>query len=176
MAVFAFLTVFALIVVYLVIQTKRAGPRQLAETDLSRAVTVAKATADDPGQGWSHLGSRTTAQGLRLKFDHDDDPQAEATFLADSGRAKQRNTLAHSLTVRLTDTFETHHIHTRGCVFRVRLRGSDRVVGKEIRLQMHVESDGTPYGGRVENDDDTDAAVGGWIDFEEIEILRVPGS
>lgn len=31
----------------------------------------------------------------------------------------------------------------------------------------------TPYGGRIRNDDDTDAAVGGWIEVEWAEVLRV---
>jgi hypothetical protein len=167
-----FLVVFALLVVYLIMQTKRAGPRQLGEMGLSRAIGVAKATAEDPGHGWSGLGSRTTADGLNLKFDHDDDPEAEATFLVDPSKTKQGNMLAHSLTVRLGSEFESHHVHTRGYVFRVRMRGTGPVVGKEVRIQMHVASDGTPYGGRVENDDDTDAAVGGWIEFEEVEVLR----
>jgi hypothetical protein len=167
-----FLALFALLVIYLIFQTKRAGPRQLDEMKLARAITVAKATRSDPGHGWSGLGSKTTAEGLRLRFDHDDDPQAEATFLADPSRPRQGNTLAHSLTVRLGSDFETHHVHTRGYVFRVRIRGTDPVVGKEVRIKMHVANDGTPYGGRIENDDDTDAAVGGWIEFEEVEVLK----
>lgn len=170
-----FLSLFALLVIYLVVQAKRAGPHQLPDTDLARAVSISRGTAADPGHGWSHLGSRTTADGLNLKFDHDDDPQAEATFLVDPSRPKQKNTLAHTMTVTLGSDFETHHVHTRGYVFRGRMRGTVPVVGKEVRIQMHVAGDGQPYGGRVENDDDTDAAVGGWIGFEEVEVLRVGG-
>ena len=36
----AFLVAFGLIVVYLVIQSKKAGPRQLDDMDLARAITV----------------------------------------------------------------------------------------------------------------------------------------
>jgi hypothetical protein len=173
--VVAFFIVFALLALYLVVQARRAGPRQLGELDLARAVTLAGATASDPGNGWSLLGSKTTAEGLNLKFDHDDDPQAEASFLIDPAMTREGNTLAHRVTVRLSDEFETHHVHTRGHVFRVRLRGTGSVVGKEVLIQMHVMSDGTPWGGRVEHDDDTDAAVGGWIEFDAVEILQVGG-
>jgi hypothetical protein len=31
----------------------------------------------------------------------------------------------------------------------------------------------TPVCGQVENDDDTDAAVGGWIEFDRVEVLQV---
>lgn len=173
--VIGFMIVFALLVLYLIVQARRAGQRQLGELDLARAVTLARATASDPGNGWSLLGSKTRAEGLHLRFDHDDDPQAEASFLIDPATSGKGNTLAHRVTVRLGDAFETHHVHTRGYVFRVRLRGTGPVVGKEVLIQMHVRSDGTPWGGRVENDDDTDAAVGGWIEFEEVELLQVGG-
>ncbi len=53
------------------------------------------------------------------------------------------------------------------------MRGTGPVVGKEVRIQMRVAGDGAPIGGQVENDDDTDAAVGGWIEFEEVEVLQV---
>jgi hypothetical protein len=74
--------------------------------------------------------------------------------------------------VRLGPDFETHHVHTSGYVFQVSLRGTEPMVGKEVRIQMHVGRDGKPVCGRVENDDDTDAAVGGWIEFESVEVLR----
>ena len=169
-----FLVVFGLTIVWVVFQARRAGPRILDEPDLRRAVTIKRGDADNPGDGWTKLGKLTTADGLRLKFDHDDDPQAEASFMVEERNVI--NALGQRLTVRLTDDFETHHVHNRGYVFRVRLRGTGPVVGKEVRIQMHVHGDGKPYCGKVENDDDTDAAVGGWIDFEEIEILQVGGS
>ena len=53
------------------------------------------------------------------------------------------------------------------------MRGTGPVVGKEVRIQMHVANKGRPHGGRVENDDDIDAAVGGWIEFEEVDVLEV---
>ena len=113
--------VIVLLIAYLVVQAKRAGPPRLPDADLARATVIASATADAPGHGWSNLGSKTSADGLELRFDHDDDP----------------------------------------------------VVGKQVKLLMHVEGNGTPFGGGVENDDDTDAAVGGWIEFESVEVLKV---
>jgi hypothetical protein len=55
----------------------------------------------------------------------------------------------------------------------VRLRGTEPVVGREVKIQMHVEGPGKPICGRVENDDDHRPAVGGWIEFESVEVLRV---
>jgi hypothetical protein len=124
----AVLVVFGLVIVYLVVVARRAGPRQVSALDLSRAIVVRRATRDDPGEGWSKLGSKTTARGLDVKFDHDDDPQAEASFFAEGAADESRNTLANRTTVRLGSVFETHHVHTRGYVFRVRLRGTGDVV------------------------------------------------
>jgi len=168
--------IIVLLITHMVVQAKRAGPPQLLDADLARARVIASATADAAGHGWSNLGSKTTADGLKLKFDHDDDPQAEATFLVDPAVTKKRNSLSLRNTVRLGSDFQTHHVHTRGYVFRVRMRGTGPVVGKQVKLLMHVEGNGTPFGGGVENDDDTDAAVGGWIEFEKVEVLRVGGA
>lgn len=174
MSVLAWIAVGVVVLfVYLIVLGMRAGPRELDSMQLARAVTVRKATAGTTGDVWSNLGSRTTADSMRLKFDHDDDPQAEATFLADPSKPEKRNTLSNMHTVRLAKDFETHHVHTRGYVFRARLRGTEPVVGKEVRLLMKVNGNGTPHGGGVENDDDIDAAIGGWIEFEELEILKV---
>ena len=169
----AFFGAFGLMIVYLVIQARKAGPRELSDMDLRRGVVVRRATPDDPGTSWDKLGSRTTAEGLRLRFDHDDDPQAEASFLVGDSERRSSTTLANRKTVRLAEEFETHHVHTRGYVFQVRLRGAGPVVGKEVRIQMHVDGNGEPFCGRIENDDDTDAAVGGWIEFEFVEVLEV---
>lgn len=171
--VIGFVALFFLVVAYLVIQTRRAGPPQLTEGELESATVVASATRDAPGPGWTELGSKTTADGLRLRFDHDDDPQAEALFPADPGGATKTSSLAHKRTVRLGADPETHHVHTRGYVFRVRMHGTGAVIGKQVQIQMRVAGDGTPIGGQIENDDDTDAAVGDWIEIEKVEILRV---
>ena len=168
------LALFVLFVVYMVVQAKRAGPKTLSDHELRRARVVERATRDDPGAGWQEPGAATTVNGLDLKFDHDDDPKAEASFfVGNHGERRRRGTLALPLTVRLKADFETHHVHTRGWIFRVRLRGTGGVVGKEVRLGMHVTGNGVPHCGRVENDDDTDAAVGDWIEFESVEVLQV---
>jgi len=93
--------IMVLLIAYLVVQAKRAGPPRLPDADLARATVVASATADVPGLGWSNLGSKTVADGLKLRFDHDDDPQAEATFLVDPSVTKKRNSLSLRNTVRL---------------------------------------------------------------------------
>jgi len=163
-----------LLVLSLVRAVHRAGPPTVGASVLAAGRSLARWTAEAPGEGWQELGSRTDARGLDLFFDHDDDPQAEATLLAPSAdRSRTRGSLARPVTVRLQSAFATHHAHTAGLVFRVTLRGTGSVVGKEIRLSMVVGSDGRPVGGRIENDDDTDAAVGGWIEVREAEILRV---
>ncbi len=42
------------------------------------------------------------------------------------------------MTVRLGADFETHHVHTMGYVFRVRMRGTGPVVGKEVLQKPYV--------------------------------------
>ena len=165
-----FIIAFGALVVWLIVQAKRAGPSQLDQIVLDRASVVR--SADGSGEVWSDLGSKTTADGMNLRFDHDDDPEAEASFMIeDRGKA---SSLANRMTIRLTDAFETYHVHTRGYIFRVSVRGTGPVVGKDIRMAMRMHTDGKPYCGRIENDDDTDAAVGGWIEFDSVELLRVP--
>lgn len=172
--VWVFAGLFALFIFWMIVQKRRAGPRQLPDRVLQRGRPILQAMPGDPGPGWQELGSRTTAKGLNLRFDHDDDPQARATLLAPrEPKANAKNTLANTLTVRLSDRFETHHVHTGGYVFRIRLRGTGTVVGKDVRVQMVVSGDGRPYGGRVENDDNTNAAVGDWVEVESAEILQV---
>ena len=65
-------------------------------------------------------------------------------------------------------------MHTAGYVFQIRLRGTGQVVGRQMRIQMMVDGDGKPVGGRIENDDDTRAAVGDWIEVASAEVLEIP--
>lgn len=173
----AFLIGFAVLFVafigWIALQSHKAGPVHIDPATLASGERVRSATRADPGTGWSNLGTLTTADGLNLKFDHDDDPQAEACFLPLESETSRGSSIGRRATVRLTNEFETYHVHNRGYVFQVRVRGSEPVVGKEIRIQMHVHGNGEPHCGKVENDDDTDAAVGGWIEFDEVSILRV---
>ena len=172
--VWVFAGVFGLAVLFLIHRARQAGPRQVSDEVLARGRSVVRVTVADPGEGWQEAGRRTQAEGLNLRFDHDDDPQAEATLLVpEFERASRSNTFSHVLTIDLSNSWETHHVHTSGYVFRIRLRGDSVVAGKQVQLRMVVGSDGRPYGGRIENDDDTDAAVGGWIEVEWAEVLRV---
>lgn len=174
--IIVFLAFFGLMVLILIVRAKQAGPWRVSQVDLDRARPLIRVTAHDPGDGWQQLGSKTRAEGLNLRFDHDDDPQAEATlFVPAPERGRRGNTFGHALTIRLTDAFETHHVQTSGFVFRVRLRGDAAVAGKEVRILMKVSAGKRPYGGQIENDDDTDAAVGGWIEVEWAEILELSG-
>lgn len=151
----------------------KAGPRQVSEAALERARPLTRVTAEDPRHGWSDLGSRTSAHGLSLLFEADDDPQAEATLFV-PGKEGSKGGLANKLTISLSDSFQTHHVHTAGYAFRVSVRGHGAVVGKQTQISMIVDRAGKAVGGGVENDDDTDAAVGDWIEFESAEILKVP--
>lgn len=173
--VLGFLAAFALMVVWLVFQARKAGPRQVGERALERSRAIVSASRDAPDPGWGGLGSKTTVRGLDVLFDHDDDPQAEATLFV-PGRETDRptRTLANRMTVDLTHEWSTHHVHTSGYAFRVRLRGQGAVIGRQTRIQMVVDGEGEPLGGRIENDDDTRAAVGDWIEVECAEILEVP--
>ena len=51
--------------------------------------------------------------------------------------------------------------------WRTQLGADPGVIGRSLTL------DGTPYAGRIENDDDTDAAVGDWIEIESLEVLEL---
>lgn len=171
--VIGFVAVFGLMVLAIARQAKRAGPRHVSDDVLARAKVIVRSTATDPSPGWGELGSKTTAEGLKLRFDADDDPQAEAKFFAGEARAAG-NRFAHSQTLTLSSEFTTEHIHTAGYVFRVRLRGTGATVGKQVDMKMMVLSNGEPWAGLIENDDDRDPAMGDWIEFEFVEILEVP--
>ena len=57
---------------------------------------------------------------------------------------------------------------------RVRIKNlkSGKIVDKTTRIQMVIATrTGEPVGGKIENDDDDDAAVGDWIEIESAEIL-----
>ena len=173
--VIGFGIVFGLCVIALVRGAMKAGKRELSREELARASTLLSVSSSAPGEGWQRLGELTTADGLNIKFDHDDDPQAEALMLA-PGVANERpgNSLANNLPITLGADFETYHVHTGGFVFRIRARGTGNVVGKQTRLQMAINpKTGMPIGGKLENDDDLDAAVGDWIEIESAEILQV---
>lgn len=162
----------ALVVLWVFVQTRKAGPAQLDEAQLARASLLHRWTRDGPTAHWEGVGKATTVDGLRIKFDHDDDPLAEATLVLPGGR-KGGAGVSRRITVRLGADFETYHAHTAGHVFRVRMRGTGSVIGKEVCIMMKPGEGGRPYGGRIENDDDTDAAVGDWIEIEWAEILKV---
>jgi hypothetical protein len=153
----------------------KAGSTTVDPALLERGHTVLHRTVKDYGPGWDVTGSATQSRGLDLRFDHDDDPQAEATMLVPGRSGRGSNLLTNMNTIRLPADFEDHHVHTGGFVFRVRLRGTGSVVGREIRLGMLVDGKGAAHGGRIENDDDTDAAVGDWIEVVGAEILELPG-
>lgn len=72
------LVLFALAILWLVRQTRKAGPRELNERDFELASSLVRVTASDPRAGWQELGRRTHADGLKLRFDRDDDPEAQA--------------------------------------------------------------------------------------------------
>jgi len=171
--VIGFAVVFGLAVVTLARRAKKAGPREVDAEALSRGQTVVRCTAAEPGEGWSDLGSKTAADGLRLRFDADDDPQAEAALLVPQHDRAGGNRFGHSRTITLSRDFTDEHVHTSGYVFRLRLRGTGATVGKQVEIKMKVGSNGEPYGGVIENDDDHDPATGDWIDFEYVEIMKV---
>ncbi|MEN8375033.1 MAG: hypothetical protein ABFS34_06235 [Gemmatimonadota bacterium] len=170
-----FLVLLGLSVVALVRAKMKAGATTADPAMLERGRTLLRRTSDDPGPGWDLTGSATQARGLDLRFDHDDDPQAEATMLAPGRSGRASNLLTNINTIHLPADFEDHHVHTSGYVFRVRLRGTGAVIGREVRLGMLVDGKGAAHGGRIENDDDTDAAVGDWIELQGAEILELPG-
>lgn len=173
LSVVALVALFGLVVAYFVAQIKKAGPQRLSDRDLARGVVVRKSTRERPEPGWGGLGKKTTARGLDLRFDHDDDPQAEASYFADGAEARKGSSFANGVEVRLTASFETHHVHTSGHVFRVRVRGTEPVIGRSVKMKMHVFNDGSARCGRVENDEQARPAVGGWIEFESVELLKV---
>ena len=171
--VIGFGILFALCVLLIIKNARRAGARELPDEVVSRARQLVSVSASRPGVGWQRLGSRTMADGLNLKFDHDDDPQAEAMLLAPGVDSAARvSTLANNLPIKLGSSFETFHVHTGGYIFRLRARGTAKVVDKTTCIKMVINpKSGEPIGGKIENDDDYDAAVGDWIEIESAEIL-----
>ena len=170
-----FFGAMGLAVLSLVRLKKKAGPTTIDAALLDGARTLLLRTDEDPGPGWDVTGSATQTRGLHLLFDHDDDPQAEATMLLPGREGRGRNAFTNIHTIRLPADFQDFHVHTGGYVFRVRLRGTGNVVGKEVRLGMLVDGKGDPHGARIENDDDDDAAVGGWVEVEGAQILQISG-
>lgn len=166
------LVAFGLMVVYFARLQRAAGPRTLDGPRLARARTLLSLTAGEADSAWHELGRATTARGLDLKFEADDDPAARALLRLPGVPEKRRLALANSVAVRLAPDYETHHVHTAGYVLRVRLRGASGVVGREVRIQMVVDGGKEPVGARIENDDDDDAAVGDWVEIESLEILE----
>jgi hypothetical protein len=161
----------ALLVGWVFALTRKAGPAHLSDAVLARARVLHRWTADGPPPHWEGVGSATTVDGI--EFDSDDDPTAEATLALPGGREGGLG-VAQRITVTLGGDFQTHHAHTAGYVFRLSMRGTGPVFGKEVVIMMKPGEGGRPYGGRIENDDDTDAAVGGWIEIEWAEILHTP--
>ena len=47
-------------------------------------------------------------------------------------------------------------------------------MGRQTRVQMVVDGSGNAIGGRIENDDDTRAAVGDWIEVDRVAVLEIP--
>lgn len=172
--IFAFFALLAVALVTSAHRAKKAGPRQVSDETLARGRPLVRLTAESPGPGWSELGRRTTADGLRLRFDADDDPLAEAKLFVPRHERAGRNRFGHSRVVTLGSDWATEHVHTGGYAFQVRVRGTGATVGKKVEIQMKVGSNGEPYGASIENDDDHDPAIGDWIDIALAEILRLP--
>ncbi|MGI9627377.1 MAG: hypothetical protein ACR2QM_11125 [Longimicrobiales bacterium] len=173
--VLGFATAFGLMVLYLLFQARKAGPRQLSDALIARGRPLIRVESGTQNQGWGGLGTKTSTRGIDVRFDHDDDPQAEATLYV-PGRSPGESTqsLANRMTVDLESEFTDYHVHTSGYVFRIRMRGTGKIVGRQTRIQMVVDGSGRAVGGRMENDDDTRAAVGDWIEVEYAEVLEIP--
>lgn len=161
----------ALLVGWGLVLTRRAGPQQLDAAQLARASVLQRWTPEGPTPRWQGVGKATTVDGLRIRFDAADDPAAEATLVLPGGR-KGGAGISRRVTVTLGADFQTYHAHTAGHVFRLSMRGTGPVVGKQVCIMMKPGEGERPYGGRIENDDGTDAAVGGWIEIEWAEILK----
>lgn len=151
----------------------KAGPAELPPEALARARAVRRLEAGGR-EAWDSLGKATVARGLDLRFDHDDDPRAQAWLLLPEAPRQKPGTLgAQARTVTLSETFDTYHVHSMGHVFRIEMRGTGGAVGKEVRLHMWHERGGVPYGATISNDDDYDGPVGQWIEVRSAELLKV---
>lgn len=170
------LGILALLIIMALLLGRKAGAPTLSETQLHSATRLLAIGSSDTEATWHELGSRTHARRLDLKFDHDDDPKAEATLRLPDANSDNIGKVSNRVVVTLTDTFQTVHVHTMGYVFQVSLRGTGAVVDKQVIIKMMVDTKGNPFGARIENDDDTDAAVGDWIEIRDIKILQVDSS
>jgi len=169
--------VFALLIVVMLIQSAKAGKSVVSEDAIRKGSLVCAITPESPGEGWQELGIKTTARGLDLRFDHDDDPQASATLLFPGyDLSLNRSRFGQSRTITLTSAFATHHVQNSGYVFRVSLRGTGDVIDRQVRIKMVIDGKKEPFGGSIENDDDTAAAVGDWVEVERAELLKLADS
>ena len=82
----AFLLALGLVATLLIWSARKAGRRQLPASILARGRPLVQVTSGSPGEGWQGLGAMTVADGLNLRFDHDDDPEAEASLFVPAGR------------------------------------------------------------------------------------------
>ncbi len=170
------LVMVGLAILWLIRLGFKLGPAQLDKRVLARTRTIVKLTVKHPGEGWETLGSMTEARGLDLKFEHDNDPEAQALFIVPQslgGSLGQGNTFCNSSTVTLGHEMADYHTHSAGFVFRVRMKGTGGVAGRKTVIQMVVDSSDRPVGGRIENDPKHDPAVGDWIVIESMEVLKV---
>lgn len=169
-----FIALVVLGFLHLVRSTRRAGPKDLDAAELRSATLLHRVTADSPGEGWTHLGAGTSAEGLRLLFHAEDDPAASATLEAPrEHRSSRRSSYWNGRSVELGEDYEIFHVHTAGHIFRVRLRGEAGIAGRHVQLLMVVGSDGRPVGGRIENEKHDHPAIGGWIDVDSAELLAI---
>lgn len=168
-----FLAGFAVLVAWIVFKTRQAGSPQVSDAALASARPLARISRDSPGPGWQKLGSRTTTRGLDIRFDADDDPEAEATHILESAPSRTGAMFAPRHPVRLTGDWSEHHVHTRGYVARIRLRGTGQAVGRQVMFMMKVAGNGEPWGVTLENDDDREPAMGDWIEVESVEVLKL---
>ncbi len=165
---------FALFVILLVVGGSKAGPRSVDEDRLATARPVLRLTRDAPGHGWQVLGSHTEARGLDLRFTDDDDPRAQAWLLLGDRTKAPGTYIANRQDATLTDEFTAHHVHAAGYVFRASLRaGEPAVLGRTVVLEMAMGGKGKAVGASIENDDDRDPAMDGWIEVESLEILKL---
>ena len=175
MGVLAGFAVFFLAVVAWAVHTsRRLGPSTANAEEIVRGTVLLSATQGD-GVTWHRLGAATQAQGLWLLFNADDDPAAEATMLL-PGVPDDTRAMANLRRVQLSAEYATEVVTSSGHAFVVRLRGTGKVVGRYVKIQMRVDLAGQPLGVQIENDDSTryPPAVGDWIEISSIAVVRLP--
>ena len=169
----AFILTFGLGIAVSYRNAKKLGPKQIAPEALRSARVVILLHNGDSTSTWTKVGSATSVDGLSVRFDAADDPAAEAQLHIGAKAFPATGLISNKVLVSLQPEYTDAHVHSAGYVALLSVRGTPHVVGRKIKLKMRVTRDGSPHSVCIENEDDLDPAIGGWIEIRRLAVLQL---